>query len=84
MIRAVILQNRRKFDMTGDDAELKSEVLRLWNEYLMHSDQGIPYAMMGYLLPDGQLPAWKMNEHMLIHAIATQARRDLAKRNRKK
>jgi hypothetical protein len=84
MIRAVILQGRTKFDMSGDDADLKAETLRMWNEYQMHTHQGITYAMQGYLMADGQLPAWKIDEHKLIHQIATAANQDKQKRDRKR
>ena len=55
---------------------MKAEALRLWNEYIMHTEQGITYAQMGYVLPDGQLPAWKIDEHKLIDGFASQAQRD--------
>lgn len=42
----------------------------------MHTEQGITYAMLGYQLPDGQLPAWKIDEHKLVDRFASQARQD--------
>lgn len=42
----------------------------------MHTEQGITYAQMGYLMHDGQLPAWKVDEHLMIDGFASQARKE--------
>jgi hypothetical protein len=45
-------------------------------EYTLHTENGISYQMQGYVLPDGTIPARKVDEHILV--------RNLIERNRPK
>lgn len=38
--------------------------------------QGISYELQGYLTSDGVIPAWKLDEHLLIDRFYRQALKD--------
>lgn len=79
-----MLQGRTHFDIDGDDAPLKAEVIRMWSEYIMHTDGGITYVHQGYITDDGVIPAWKIDEHLLIDRLYKQAVQDSQRAKRKK
>jgi hypothetical protein len=47
------------------------EAIRIWDEYQMVR-QGLTFADLGYLNPDGHVPAWKLDEHKLADTYYRQ------------
>lgn len=66
-----------------DDARaVFNEALRLINEYTLHND-GVTYMLQGYVTLGGEVPAFKIDEHLLVkrlYADAAQARRKKGKK----
>lgn len=48
---------------------LEAEAARAISSYNLNAS-GVPYAQQGYLLSEGYLPAWKIDEHLLIDRAA--------------
>lgn len=73
-----MLQGRSKIDWEHLDPEqyaVKREAVRVLNEYVLHLD-GMSYVQQGYTTPDGQVFAWKMDEHLLCDRLYQQAVKD--------
>jgi hypothetical protein len=54
---------------------LTLDALRIIEEFSLN-EQGISYKDLGYVTADGQLPAFKADEHMIAKMHIDQANRD--------
>jgi hypothetical protein len=66
--------------ITADARALELRARRALQEYNLNAD-GIGYAVQGYVLPGGQIPAVKLLEHLVladaIHAAENEKLRDI-------
>lgn len=72
-----MIQGRATVTIPSDPQEAQDThtCLRIIEEYALWS-QGVRYEQLGYENPDGTIPAWKLDEHLLCRRYYEQAKRD--------
>lgn len=75
LIRGAVRQNRTRISLKNKapgEVQLIREAVRTITEYNLHQ-AGVTYAQQGYLTSEGYIPAWKLDEHLLVDRLMREA-----------